>query len=414
MKKIRTILALALALILAVSLLAGCGSSGASADAETADTAKEDTAPAAETTEPADSQQTEEPAEPEEKQETETPEAAPEAGDTGTHTVIDDTGREVEVPNQPQRIAIGSMVMPNMVYALQGTLENVVSIPPSAYTGWEISMLRYLAPEVEGIDTTMVNDDFSVNVEALANAGVDLVVNFDSETDSAAQLEALGIPCVLIARATDVESLMHMIEKMGETLNCQERTAQALAWYEETNAYFDTRAAEIEALGEEEIPRVLLVQKVESLTVYGKGNNPYIATLVGGNPYLLPVEITSPTMEDIIEFNPEIIFLSNFDDYVPDDLYENRMPGQDWSGVDAVVNHRVYKVPAGLYRWSPPMTFEKPLYMKWIATKIQPELFADLDLEAEIVDFYKSFYNYDLSEEQLNEIFRVEANKNSQ
>ena len=60
------------------------------------------------------------------------------------------------------------------------------------------------------------------------------------------------------------------------------------------------------------------------------------------------------------------------------------------------------------------MTFEKPLYMKWIATKIQPELFADLDLEAEIVDFYKSFYNYDLSEEQLNEIFRVEANKNSQ
>lgn len=396
MKKVKTLLSLVMAVLMAVSLLAGCGNGAADTGSETPNTVSGETPAASGTPEP------------------EATEPGPEEQDGGTHTVIDDTGREVEVPNKPQRIAIGSMVMPNMVYALQGTLENVVSIPPSAYTGWEISMLRYLAPEVEGIDTTMVGDDFSVNVEALADAGVDLVVNFDSETDSAAQLEALGIPCVLIARAKDVDTLMHMIEKMGETLNCTERTAEALAWYEETNAYFDTRASEIEALGEQERPRVLLVQKVESLTIYGNGNNPYIAELVGGDPYRLPVEITSPTMEDIIEFDPQIIFLSNFDDYVPDDLYENRMEGQDWSGIDAVINHRVYKVPAGLYRWSPPMTFEKPLYMKWIATKIQPELFADLDLEKEIVDFYKSYYDYELSEEQLNEIFRVEANKNSQ
>ncbi len=386
MKNGKTILALAMVMIMAVGLLAGCGSGAAKTNstAETVQTAAPDTS---------------------------VPEA--EAEDSGTHTVIDDTGREVEVPNSPKHIAIGSMVMPNMVYALQGTLENVISIPPSAYTGWEISMLRYLAPEVKDIDTTMVGDDFSVNIEALANAGVDLVINFDSETDSASQLEALGIPCVLISRAKDIDTLMHMIEKMGEALNCQERTAEALEWYKETNAYFDAKAEEIDALSEEERPRVLLVQKVESLTIYGNGNNPYIAKLVGGEPYMLPVEITSPTMEDIISFNPQIIFLSNFDDYLPDDLYENRMPGQDWSGIDAVINRRVYKVPAGLYRWSPPMTFEKPLYMKWIAAKIQPELFSEIDMEKEIVDFYKSFYDYELSQEQLDEIFRVEANKNS-
>jgi len=294
-KKVKTLLSLVMAVLMAVSLLAGCGNGAADTGSETPNTVSGETPAASGTPEP------------------EATEPGPEEQDGGTHTVIDDTGREVEVPNKPQRIAIGSMVMPNMVYALQGTLENVVSIPPSAYTGWEISMLRYLAPEVEGIDTTMVGDDFSVNVEALADAGVDLVVNFDSETDSAAQLEALGIPCVLIARAKDVDTLMHMIEKMGETLNCTERTAEALAWYEETNAYFDTRASEIEALGEQERPRVLLVQKVESLTIYGNGNNPYIAELVGGDPYRLPVEITSPTMEDIIEFDPQIIFLSNFD-----------------------------------------------------------------------------------------------------
>ena len=46
-----------------------------------------------------------------------------------------------------------------------------------------MSILKDLAPELEDVDTTMVNDDFSVNVEALADADVDLVLNWDSETD---------------------------------------------------------------------------------------------------------------------------------------------------------------------------------------------------------------------------------------
>ena len=41
------------------------------------------------------------------------------------------------------------------------------------YSGWEMSILKDLAPELEDVDTTMVNDDFSVNVEALADADVD-------------------------------------------------------------------------------------------------------------------------------------------------------------------------------------------------------------------------------------------------
>ena len=49
------------------------------------------------------------------------------------------------------------------------------------------------------------------------------------------------------------------------------------------------------------------------------------------------------------------------------DFYENRLDGQDWSGISAVKNRRVYKIPAGLYRWAPPNSFEKPLYMKWTA-----------------------------------------------
>ena len=56
------------------------------------------------------------------------------------------------------------------------------------------------------------------------------------------------------------------------------------------------------------------------------------------------------------------------------------------------------------------MTFEKPLYMLWTAQIVQPEIFNDYDMRTEITDFYKEFYNYDLTEEQLDEILRVEVN----
>lgn len=125
--------------------------------------------------------------------------AADKTGEEETRTVVDATGAEVEVPAHPKRIAVPAMVLPNIVYALQGNAENIVSIPPAAYSGWEMSILKDLAPELEDVDTTMVNDDFSVNVEALADADIDLVLNWDSETDQAEQLKALGIPCVLVS-----------------------------------------------------------------------------------------------------------------------------------------------------------------------------------------------------------------------
>ena len=133
------------------------------------------------------------------------------SGEEETRTVVDATGAEVEVPAHPKRIAVPAMVLPNMVYALQGNAENMVSIPPAAYSGWEMSILKDLAPELEDVDTTMVNDDFSVNVEALADADVDLVLNWDSETDQAAQLKALGIPCVLVSSAKDMDGLKNLV-----------------------------------------------------------------------------------------------------------------------------------------------------------------------------------------------------------
>lgn len=335
------------------------------------------------------------------------------AAEGGTRTIVDATGREVRVPDRPQRIAIGTTVLPNMVYALQGHARNIVAINPASYAGWQIGTFRFLAPELENVNTSMINNDFSLNVEALAEADVDLVLNWDSQMDSAKQLEAIGIPCVLFRSATDLASLKELLALLGDVLNCRERAEEGLAWYNETEAYFKGKEASVAVLAEEDRPKVLHFQRASKFQVYGGGMNHYVTEIEGGRNFKLPVDRAAPTMEDVLVFNPDIIFISNFDDVTPQDFYENRLDGQDWSGISAVKNRRVYKVPAGLYRWAPPNSFEKPLYMKWTATIVQPKLFSDIDIRKEIRDFYASYYKYNLTEEQIDTILRVRLNEQS-
>jgi iron complex transport system substrate-binding protein len=330
--------------------------------------------------------------------------------DEETRTVTDATGRQVDVPVHPQRIAVAAMVLPNMVYGLQGTADNIVSMPPAAYSGWEMSTLKYLAPELENVDTTMVNDDFSVNVEALAAADVDLVLNWDTQTDQAEQLETVGIPCFLVTSATDMDSLKSLVTMLGDALNCQDKAKQATDWYDETMSYFNSKADQVSALTDDQKPRVLHFQNVNQMTCYTKGINTSITDLEGGQNFTLPEEVTEVTMERILAFDPEIIFISNFDNVTPQDFYENKLEGQDWSQVSAVKNHKVYKVPCGLYRWAPPNAFEKPLYMYWTAQIVQPEIFNDYNIGDTIRSFYADFYGYDLSDEELSALLREDMN----
>lgn len=118
------------------------------------------------------------------------------------------------------------------------------------------------------------------------------------------------------------------------------------------------------------------------------------------------------TMEEIYQTNPDMILLSNFDSFVPDDIYDNRIPGQDWSSLKAVKNRRVYKVPMGIYRWDAPGV-ETPLMMKWIASLLQPEIFKDIHVREDTKAFFSDFMKYNLTEDDLSVIFADDANQRS-
>ena len=118
------------------------------------------------------------------------------------------------------------------------------------------------------------------------------------------------------------------------------------------------------------------------------------------------------TMEEILEINPDIILLSWFDEFTPEDLYNNTIDGQDWSNVKAVQDKRVYKTPIGIYRWDAPGV-ETPLMMEWLASLIQPEVFSDIDIRKEVADYFKTYFEYELTDEDMSQIMSDDFNKNS-
>lgn len=87
-----------------------------------------------------------------------------------------------------------------------------------------------------------------------------------------------------------------------------------------------------------------------------------------------------------------------------------KVEGMDWSQISAVKNHRVYKIPLGVYAWSPPNA-ERALLLKWAAKRNLPEKFKDIDMSELVTDFYKEFFQYDLSQAEIEKILHAEQNR---
>ena len=74
-----------------------------------------------------------------------------------------------------------------------------------------------------------------------------------------------------------------------------------------------------------------------------------------------------------------------------------------YSSLAAVRNHRVYTCPTGVFAWCA-SSAESALQPLWFAKKLHPGLFSNVNLTAEVKDFYSKFYSYQLSDQQASAI----------
>ena len=111
------------------------------------------------------------------------------------------------------------------------------------------------------------------------------------------------------------------------------------------------------------------------------------------------------TIEEVLKADPDIIIIGGTQSAKGIEAIKN---DPQWSSLKAVKNGRIYANPVGTFNWDR-YSAESALQLLWAAQTIQPQLFADVDLVKETVDFYKRFLHYDLSEADAQRIIKGEA-----
>lgn len=376
MKKFRN-LGIAVALCMAITALAGCGSQNEQpVEESTVVTTQEETTSVQEKT-------------------TTTEESVSE----DKIVIKDQLGKTIELDGIPQRVATTIMPFPYIFYAVVGNNDNLVGCNPSSMVAYENSALKYMYPELKNADTSFVDTSFVVNVEELLKLNPDVVFQWNYMDDEIAKMEEAGIKVVALQYGT-LDDLEIWIRIIGKMFQKEDRAEELITYFNEN---VDEVTEKISTLSEDDYSNILILS--DNLKVTGTGFANYWVEKSGAiNPAKdLSGEALNINMEQVYEWNPSIIYIGNFTELQPSDLTDNKLEGQDWSVVDAVQNKQVYKIPIGGYRWDPP-GIETPLMVKWLAKIQHPELFEDMDMYEEVSKFYKDVYNFELTDEMLDGI----------
>lgn len=281
---------------------------------------------------------------------------------------------------------------------------------PDAADGYEISMWRTLEPDLDVPVAALLSDN-AINFEELAQYAPQVILcNKSVYEANGEQLKAVGVTPVMIKFGEFVD-VQEVIRIVGEIFDCEDLASSLIAFQQGILGYFDAKQAELPA----ERPTALYVTSQNDDGTYRINTGRHLASkMLDAAGYLNVAKeldestIVTVDMEQILEWNPEVIFLSNFDDFTPEKLVNGEL-GTEWQAIDAVKNHKVYKTPVGMYRWD---TFcvETPLMVEWLGQVANPEIFSDYDVRSDIRDFYSTYMDYTLSDAELDQILNTELN----
>lgn len=322
-----------------------------------------------------------------------------------TISVVDQNGMTAEITANPERLVTTALPLPS-IYALTGApIEYLIGVHPGSTSAIENSVMAAMYPELKGIADNFI-EGTDVNVEELLKLEPDVVLYWAEYLEQYEAMNNAGIDAVGVKTQGDgdvLTTLESWLDIMGQIFGTTGNVDSVI----EYGRQVETEIAETTSqMTEEDKPKVLYLynHSTEDISVSGsKFYGDYWINAGGG--INVAAELTGPTsvnMEQIYEWNPDIIIITTFTETMPDDLYNNTIDGQDWSPISAVANGKVYKEPLGVYRWFPP-SGDAPLMLKWMAQTIHPETFT-YDMKEEIRAYYEQFYGYSLEDDQIEGI----------
>lgn len=331
--------------------------------------------------------------------------------DNGTHIVIDHFGNEVEVPNHIETIVTTSITpMPAVYCMFAGSAERLIGMSPSSKAAAENSILIDLFPELRDVTTDFMSGG-DINIEELLTLNPDIVFCNTSSQEEYDQLREAGLTVIGVSTtqwgSDSIETFEGWIQLLGKVFNEKDKADGIVTYGREVYDMIQEKLVDVE---ESEKPTVLFLFKYSDGIIRTVGNShfgQYWADASGAVNIAADMDATNIeiNMEQVYDWDPDIIYITNFVPYLAEDFYNNDVyESHDWSAVRAVKEGNVYKCPLGVYRWYPPSS-DTPLMLLWLAKTNHPELFSDIDLEKEMKEYYSKFYDIELTDSDIEKIF---------
>jgi iron complex transport system substrate-binding protein len=321
-----------------------------------------------------------------------------------TFQVEDSDGRMVDVPEEIDSIATLFAVSGHITTML-GQGEKITAISNGLRRD---QLLLDICPSIG--DSVIPKASGSINVEEILNADPDIIfidneiATLEKET---AKFDKLAIPYFIVDFDT-MEEEMFLVAQMGKALKQEEKAQAYIDYYQ---SCIDRVSAVTATIPEED--RVRVYHSVNEATRTDAPDTlPADWLKIAGVDNVSlddPLEFADnkyfASLEQINMWNPEVILVNEkgVDEYI--------RTKEAWQSLDAVINDRVYLMPLGISRWGHPTSIETPLAILWTAKTLYPDYFPDLDIKEEARFFYNEFFEYDITDEVLDQILALEISR---
>jgi iron complex transport system substrate-binding protein len=308
--------------------------------------------------------------------------------------VEDALGRTVTFESIPQRIVIAgkaNFMLNNAVYLFPQATERVVGLTKARQNQGFLELIEPNADE-------KLRFTVESSAEEIAAAQPDLVIlKSFMEKQIGSTLESLGFPVVYLDLETP-EQYRRDIAVLGQIFQDEARAEEVIAFYDERLARIRTRLEENEVAQ----PDALVLQhdsRGEDVAFEAPPPNwiqTWMLEFSGATPVWESEAAggwTIVNLEQIAAWDPEHVFIIDYFANV-EETVQNIRSAPLWHPLTATQEGNIHAFPKDYYSWDQPDT-RWILGVTWVAKQLHPELFADIEMTAEVRDFYGVLYGLD-------------------
>jgi iron complex transport system substrate-binding protein len=309
-------------------------------------------------------------------------------------TIVDALGRALQLPEPPQRIVVAgksTLTIVDTLYMFPEAQERVVALVVGRQPVGDF--LRLVDPTFR--DKTIL--EVEAGPEQVAPLDPDLVIlrSFMAEK-LGRSLEQLDIPVVYVDLETP-DQYFRDLDTLGQLFGNAARAAEIQSFY---RARLERIAEPLQGLGDDQKPRILILQfsdqggEVAFQVPAGAWMQTTLAELAGGIPVWSEAAQgggwTVVNLEQVAAWDPDQIFVISYKANSADIVAWLKAEPQ-WQVLKAVREGQIYGFAADTFSWDQPDP-RWVLGLIWLAGKVHPERYPDLDVRHEVSQFFEQLY----------------------